>query len=549
LLTVFLLFCPNTNAREHWSELNIGPFHVDYDRDETKARQVLANLEQLRWILGGMLETRELEATWPFRVLITEQAPAPAHVRLAHCQYITAIRPGEEAPLVEIARIFLEANTPRLPKEIDSGLPVLFSGLEAKGTKVTWGNRPANANLAWARVHLFATKPEYSARFSVFMNDLRGGALLEVAEANAFGHDSKTLEQEAAAHLESAGTDSVMISARPLDPKRDFGEHPLDSTLAELYLADTKLETDSQFADRAYKAAGTAGYQALAQEGFALLVVEQGGDPREYVDGAISAGSKSAWIYAEAAQNRPAPEAARLLRTARDLNPKWWLPPAKLAELATKPAEKEALLVEACKKNPRSPALWQSLAETQSAEGKGIAAQNSWVRAEDAAATPEERERVHKRRQDLENQRLDAEEKARRDAQEAAHVEDERLQTEQTARIRAAEQRANAANAGSSDSSANNNVMPWWNAGEHPLEASLVRVDCLDQGARLWVKTGKAKTIVLLISDPSRVAIDGTKTALGCGIQQPPSKITLTYKSRVDKQLGTSGDVVAIHFE
>lgn len=550
VLSAFLLFTRNTAAREHWSELNIGPFRVDYDRDQAKARQVLADLEQLRWILGGMLETKDLEATWPFRVLVTEQAqPSPATVRLAHAEYIAAIQPGDDAPLEEIARIFLEANTPRLPQEVDSGLPVLFSGLEAQGTKVTWAKRPAHPDLNWARVHLFATKPEYSARFSVFMSDLRGGALLPVAEANAFGRDSKTLEQEAAAHLGSGGADSVTISARPLDPKRDFGEHPLDSVLADLYLADTKLKTDREFADQAYKAAGTAGYQSLAQEGFALLVVEQGGDPREYLEGAISARSKSAWIYAEAARNRSAPEAAGFLRTARELNPKWWLPPAKLADLANKPAEKEALLLEACKKNPRSSALWQSLAEVQSAEGKGIAAQNSWIRAEDAAATPEERQLVQKRRKDLENQRLDAEEKARKDALEATHAEDERLQKEQVARIQAAEQKANEANGGPSGSAANQDVMPWWKAGEHPLEASLVKVDCLDQGARLWVKPGKGKTMALLVSDPSRVAIDGTKTALGCGIQQPPSKITLTYKSRLDKQLGTSGDVVAIHFE
>ncbi|MGA8593644.1 MAG: hypothetical protein WB676_02775 [Bryobacteraceae bacterium] len=549
-LAAFLLFPRNTTAREHWSELNIGPFRVDYDRDQAKARQVLANLEQVRWIVGGMLETKDLEATWPFRVLVTEQAQgASATVRLAHAQYIAAIQPGDEAPLAEVARILLEANTARLPQQVDSTLPLLFSGLEAHGTKVTWAKRPAHPDLNWARIHLFATKTEYSARFSVFINDLRGGALLEVAEANAFGHDSKTLEQEAAAHLDSGSADAVTISARPLDPKRDFGEHPLDSPLAELYLADTKLKTDSRFADQAYKAAGTAGYQSLAQEGFALLVVEGGGDPREYLDGAIAAGSKSAWVYAKAAENRPAAEATGFLKTARELNPKWWLPPAKLAELASKPAEKEALFLEACNKNPRSSALWQSLAEVQSGEGKGIAAQNSWIRAEDAAATPDERERVQKRRQDLENQRLDAEEKAKKDAQEAAHAEDERLQADQTARIRAAEQRANTANGGSSGSAENKDVLPWWNAGEHPLEASLVRVDCLDQRARLWVKPGKGKTMALLVSDPSRVAIDGTKTALGCGIQQPPPKITLTYKSRLDKELGTSGDVVAIHFE
>ena len=542
-------------GRDRWTELNIGPFRVDTDSAVSQARQTLATLEQLRWILGGMLENKDLEATWPFRVLLSASAPSPskdgaAVFRLAHGQYIVALRPGSQPSYAEVARLFLEANTPRLPPEIDSALPRLFEAMEAHGAHVTWAKRPAKPDLTWARVQYFATRLEYSARFSIFINNLRGGSLLGVAEANAFGKDAKVLESEISSYLASGARPDSTISARPLDPKHDLGEHPLDDALAQLYLADTLLDSGGQRAEQSFKAAGNAGYRALAQEGMALLVLAENGDPREYLDGAIAAGSKNAWIYAKAAEDRSPPEATGLLKTARDLNPRWWLPAAELAKLAPTPAEKQDLLAEACQKNPRSAALWQQLAELQTQRGLSSAAQNSWIRAEDAAATPDERRQIHQRRQALENERLDAAEKAKRDTEEAARAEDARLQNEQLARIHAAEQRANEANNQSAGSSAGQGeVVHWWNNGENPVMATLLRVDCLGQQARLHVKSEAAKSLVLLVADSSKVQLDGPAAQLACGAQAPARKVSVIYKPRPDKKMGTSGDVVSIHFQ
>lgn len=547
---VLLLSAIGLQAKDEWSELNIGPFRVDFNRDESKARETLADLEQLRWILGGMLETKDLEATWPFRILITSDTAGSAPgFTFGHGEYIAAIRPGDPAPMADIAKIFIEENTPRLPAAIDSNLPLLFERLSAKGSRVAWAAPPPRPTLDWARVRLLATKPAYADRFRVFLNNLRGGAPLPVAETNAFGVESKQLEAEISAYFAAANFQPVTVSGRPLDPRKDFGEHTLDDDLAALYLADTKLKTNRDTADRAYKAAAEAGNRALAEEGFALLVAAQEDDPGEYLENAIKAGSNSAWIYEQAAERQPELEAKKSLTKATELNPKWWLPYAKLAALSKRPAEKESLLVEATKRNARSSDLWQSLAEVQSAEGKGMAAQNSWIRAEDAAATPEERALVERKRKSLENERLDAMDKAKRDAREAALADDQRAYDAQMARIREAEEKANRQNRAESDPEANDAVLPWFNHGEHPLEAVLVRVDCLNGAARLFLRDTAGKTLNLLVEDPKHVPIDGASTTLGCGIQQPTRRVTIVFKARRDKQLGTSGDVTAIHFE
>jgi len=78
-VTVFLLtgflsciyLAPSALARERWTELNIGPFYVDTDGDAGAARDSLTQLEQLRWVLGGLLESKDLPSVWPIRVMLT----------------------------------------------------------------------------------------------------------------------------------------------------------------------------------------------------------------------------------------------------------------------------------------------------------------------------------------------------------------------------------------------------------------------------------------------------------------------------------------------
>jgi hypothetical protein len=550
LVFALLLVLPDSGqARQRWVELNIGPFRVDTDADPTRARQVLANLEQLRWILGKMLENKDLSATWPVRILITSSAqPNASQFRLAHGEYIAAVRPDAEPSYVEVAKLLLESNTPRLPQDVDTGVPQLFYELTAHGSKVTWAKKPPGAGLAWARVRLFTTKPEYAGRFPVFLNNLKGGSLLTVAEANAFGKPSETLEKEAAAYLSSGAVEPVTTSERPLDPKRDVGEHSFDEAMASVFVADTILDSNRAAAESAYKAAGNAGMQALAQEGLAMLAIAEKNDPSEYLESAITAGSKNAWVFVTAAESQQSGDASSRLMKARELNPRWSVPAVRLAELTADPRQKETYLQEACQKNPRSAQLWQELAELQTKRGEGKLAQNSWIRAEDAAANPEEKQAIHQKRGSLENERLDAQENAKRQEAAAAKAEEDRLRNEQLSRIGKAEQKANQANAdGSSESSGE--VVQWFGAGEQPLQATLTQVDCVADQFRLRLKTSAGRNLSLLVPDPSKLQKEGPDTELTCGPLTSPKKLTLTYKTRPDKRMGTAGDVVRLRFE
>ena len=262
-LTGFVFyFClgPPAFAKERWTELNMGPFYVDTQGDAATARDTLTQLEQLRWVLSGLLESKDLPSVWPIRVMLarnekTNPNPPDDQFVSQNGQYIFVGSSSTRLLLEQVAGILLDANTPRLPPEVESGLRQLFSTLEAHGSRVTWGGAPAHPDLDWARMQLFATKFEYGSSFHIFLNALRGGSTLRMAERNAFGKDSQALEQEANANLAAHNWQPVAVSGRPLDPKRDFGEHSLDDAVAAVYLADLQLSNDRKAAEAAYKSA------------------------------------------------------------------------------------------------------------------------------------------------------------------------------------------------------------------------------------------------------------------------------------------------------
>ena len=181
-----------------------------------------------------LLESKDLQSIWPLRVMLSDLAktnPTTSGTEfvLQNGQYVLLTAPGAHLPLGQVAIILLEANTPRMPADVEYGLQQLFDTLEAHGSRVTWGGKPAHADLNWARIQLFATKFEYGTSFHIFLNALKGGSTLRAAEHNAFAKDAAELEREAAANLAKGDWQPVSVSGRPLDPKHDFGEHSLDS--------------------------------------------------------------------------------------------------------------------------------------------------------------------------------------------------------------------------------------------------------------------------------------------------------------------------------
>lgn len=567
-------------AASHWTELNIGPFYVDTDSDTAAARDVLTELEQTRWVLGGLLESKDLPSVWPVRILLTRAkgadarhytgislpgssrgAPDPApvlrdlgpesektnptgHFVWQNAQYLMVTTPGNHVPLDELAGILLDANTPRLPPEVESGMRQLFSTLQAHGSRVTWGGAPTHPDLDWARMQLFATKFEYGASFHIFLHAVQGSGV-QAAEQNAFGKPYKQLEQEAQANLASHNWQPVSVSGRPLDPKRDLGEHTLDPAIAAVYLADAEFASDPNSAEAAYKAAieakGPAA--ALGFEGLSHIAENGHDNPKPFLDNAIHAGSKSAPVYVTAAEGLDAAQALPLLKKAAQLNPLWAEPIFKQAELAPNPAEKEKLLKEAVKLDPRGTQYWLELAQLQTETGESTAAQGTWLRAEDSAPDPKERDRIHQLRIDSEQARLDAADEARRREREAAHLDDEHAQKAELDRIHAAEEKANQSVDAKAGTAKPEDAVPWDQVvAQKKLQGMLVRVDCLHTATRLWVKDKTGTATQLLLKQV-------TPPGLTCGPQQPARRVTLAYSADPDEQFHTAGTVVSIQVQ
>jgi len=546
LAALLLCFASLLSARDRWTEVNIGPFYIDAEGDTLDAaRQDLADLEQLRWVLGGLLESQDLPSAWPFRVLLTKSAKTnPNGFVLQNGQYLLLTHPGEPLPLAQVAKILLDANTPRLPPEVESGLPRLFSTLKARGSRVTWGAPPSHPDLDWARMQLFATRFEYSSSFHIFVTSLKNGSTLAAAEVNAFGQPRDALEKQAAANLASGSWQAVPVSGRPLDPKRDFGEHELPAVIAGVYLADLQLATDPKSAEAAYKAAVEAGppATALGYEGLAQVAKLEKENPKPFLEDAIRAGSRSAPVYVAAADGQPPTEALQLLKKASQLSPLWAEPVHLQAQLAATPAEKEALLKKAVQVEPRMTRYWIELARLQTVDGHALDAQGSWLRAEDSAPTDAERQQVHDLRVRSEQERLDAAEQERRREREAVHLADEQAQQSEADRIRAAEAKANTTLNAEAGGSAPADVVPWDSMlTKKKVTGTLVRVDCLHSGDRLSIKDRSGQILQLYFKDPAQLN-------LSCGTQTAPRRVSVAYINQRNDDRHTAGNVTDIEF-
>jgi hypothetical protein len=534
------------HAAEHWTELNIGPFFVDSDGDTAAARDALTQLEQLRWVMGGLLESKDLRSVWPIRVIISKAAKANPTTSgtefvLQNGSYQLLTLPGAHLPLGQVASIFLESNTARLPAEVESGVQQLFDTLEAQGSRVTWGANPTHPDLAWARIHLLATKFEYQAHFHIFMTALRSGSTLKAAERNSFAVSPEALEKEVAEHLKQANWESASISGRPLDPKRDFGEHTIDAITAQVYVANTQLIANTTMAEAAFRKAVNEGGDAAALgfEGLAQVAKLNKEDPRADFESAIKAHSKSAPVYLGAALGRPANEALPLLKDAAKMNPLWAEPVFQQVQFAADLNEKEALIKRATQLDPRISEYWIQLAQVQTANGHASFAQGSWLKAEDSAKNEKERERIHQLRTNSEQARLDALEAERRHDRQEAHETDRRAKEGAEAAIHAAEERANRTMDAAAGGKPVGDTVPYSSLlPKKKIIGILTQVDCLSHGTRLVIKTKTGQISPLLLTETASVPLQ-----LTCGPQKLTRRVALTYTVNADELHHTVGDI------
>ena len=542
-----LLWIPLLSADERWLELRSGPFTVLTTAGDKAARTQMTQLEQFRHAMGLSLGKADLKLLWPLRVV---QAAKSAPITLARDAYLLGVTETGGLPaerLRELARLFIEQNTNRLPGEIERGLVDLFSTLDVSGTHLTLGAPPPDRTRAWARMHLLHVDPVYAGRTRVMISNLEQGSELGTAYRNAFEKTEAQIEKQVDAYLAAGQYGVISVSARAISA-RDFHVTTADADTVKLALADFLLAAGSPKAEGAY----TALHGPEAAEGLGLVAL-QANRKKEAMDlfaSAMASGSKSPrpWLEAARLETDPA-KAGKLFERAGELNPRWAEPAFRWAAIETDFDRRAVLLKKATSLEPRNGEYWRILAKNETDATRFVEAQKAWGGAERAAANPEEREKIRQLRLNLQGERADheAEERKKRSEDEARDLE--RVKNESMASIHEAESAANR------KLNPKGAVAPkpvdWWNGPERgaKVEGTLQRFDCLGTQGRLVILTLEGKTVQLLARDASQIAIMGAgEMTLPCGPQKPPRKVLVTYTPKVDKKMGTAGEPATIEF-
>ncbi|HUI78558.1 MAG TPA: hypothetical protein VLY24_11585 [Bryobacteraceae bacterium] len=540
-------------AEDHWVKFASGPFEAWTDTGQRAAREDMVRLEEFRHALGEILGEPDLQARVPIRIVVFKNAKGwTTGSPLTETRDGLAIvldektTPGR-ALFTELTRLFLDANTGRMPAAFEHGLIEYFSTIQITGIRITAGAPPtAVPDLDWARIHLLVGDPEYLGRLRVLLFNLRKGVDQDPAYRNAFGKSAAEVEAQAKQHLAAGNFQTTSLSSRPLS-ERDFVERQVSDSDARLARADLLMGSQS-----------AAEYQALlrdqvkvaeAEEGLGILELREkhADEAKRHFAASVAAGSTSVRCYIEYAKLEPDNEkATQALLHAAGINSKLDEPFALLAARDTDPAKRLAHLKAAAERDPRNASYWQALAEGYLAQHNYADAAKAWDQGAQAATDPAQRDRMRQARLDVEEQRLDYETAERkRDADEKAR-EIERLKTEARAEVHALEEKYKG-DAPSSDQK----PVPWWD-GPKPsgkVTGVLKQVDCLGSQARMVIEGSDHKTVRLLIPDPTKLAVSGGgDQTLGCGPQKP-RQVSVEYFPKANARLATTGEAAAIEFQ
>jgi hypothetical protein len=518
-LLALVLTAPAFSA-DRWIEYRSGPLHVFSDAGDRQARERLTEMEQLRYVLGGMLgkvgmgvaPKNDLDPIWPIDVILFANAKAYGPHALskplidggsATLGAWTADAPLPRDLLRAITLLLVGDNAGRMPETIETALCDLFSTIDVKGAKVQLGaplpagELPPDRMRNWAKVQLLATNPEYSGKFRVYLNNLQQGGDEDLATRNAFGLSPAKLNEQVDAYLHAGKFPAVPVSGEALNPNRDFIEKPVPASVMDPLLAEL----------------GAGGKDF----------------PPESPRGLLAAGTHPA------------------LELATKANPRWAEPHFRLAEIETNLADKIRELKIATTLAPCNVSYWQALAGAQTDNLDFADAEKSWSAAERAAPTDAERARIRQERAAVNDSRAAFEASDKRRAEDEKARELQRAKDNAAAEVHAAEKAANLRLGGNKPAQA---PVTWWEepAGEK-VAGALSRVDCLNGPMRLTIQIDGGGTIKLMIRDPKHLTIpmDG-KADFSCGVQRPARKIRLVFAVKADAKLDTVGDVLMVDF-
>lgn len=499
---IFIALAASAFAAD-WTEYRVGPLRVISNAGDNDARVRLTEMEQIRYVLGGMLgkdplRHEELELIWPITLVLFDNDRDRAAYALP-----TPFIEGGSANLSttpsaawrsEIVRQLIEANAGRMPQDIETALADLFGSVEVKTTRVVIGAPVAGLTGArlreWAKLHMLATQSEYAGRLRVYLKNLQG-ADVSLAAFNSYNVQAPELERRMSAYADKGVFQAVEVFGEAITPSKEFYERRLPAVEVDALLAELK-----------------AGGKTF---------------PAESARGLLAAGTRDSYYAAAAA------------------NPKWAEPHARLAALMQDPKSKTVPLEKAVQLEPRRVEYWETLARTQVAANLFIEAAKSWLGAERAAATEPERARIRRARAEIEQQRVDAELALARAARDEAERELRRVIAESDARVRAAERAANTENRAQATFTEGQAAVTFKEAYTGVrVTGRLSEVECVDDVLKLVIETTSgAITTVLVLANPVQ---DG-KPVFVCGAVSPPRRIEVVHNGKADIRWYTVGEV------
>jgi hypothetical protein len=560
-LACLLLTVPAHAAADHWIEYRKGPFRIISNAGDKAARDRLNEMEQLRYVLGGLLGKNtgalggpsavELKTVWPIDVALFSNAKEYTPHALekpfieggsAMLGAWTADVPLSHDMLRAMTRMLIDENTGVMPDAIETALCDLFSTIKVTGPKILVGaplpageippSKPGGADRMreWARMQMLVTTLEYRGKLRVYLNNLRGGGDVGLATRNAFDMTPAKLDAMVDAYLQAGHFEAVPIIGESLNPNRDFVEKPMDQQAVDAWLVEL-----------------AAGGKDFPPE-----------SPRGLLTDATIASCEM----------------------AMKANPRWGEPHFQLAELLSDPAARMRELKTATTLEPRNAAYWRMLAEAQTVEHQYADAEKSWNAAIRAAPDDVERARTRQIRVDVSEKRADFEASEKKRIAEEQARELQRIKEATAKEVHAAEA---AINKQAGEFKSNQKPVPWW--GDDPngdkVAGKLARVDCLTGGAmRLTINIDGGGVIRLLVRDPAKLAVHAsdspnaapTKSSAQtsgsvpmqtrespsdqpfaqakfvCGVQRVAQKIRVVYNINADAKLNTVGDVAMVEF-
>jgi hypothetical protein len=554
---------------KEWREFRIPPFEVLSERDNDDTRAFLGDLYQFRHLLTTAFPGKELKAQWPIRLWLLDDRRLPpeapdAEIPVLVDRYVVVLgRPPRLNPALRyrIAQTILKDNLRPMPGWFERGLLSLLGGARIEGQVIQIGEpvSPDRKDLDWARVYTLLAAKESVPVLSAMTGNLEKGMELRLALRNSYQLDMAKLDAQARLALEFSAIKPVLFSGLANNPRKDFRDWfvPLGyDQLARLSLQALSGDRRSLRSALAALRPRYEEFDSLARvqiQALEALEALESGDTEEgetQLRALTAIGfTESPRVYLEAAKrSNDSAEKKRLAGFAKERNDAWAELYEVLAGLETQPAARAKLLFEAAKREPRSRSRWEQAAAVAVEAREFAIADAALEGAERTTDEEAERQKIRDERWRLRELRAQKEEEDRQSKLADARKEIEALKSKTMARIEEALARANKEN--ESPGVEQLEVVRLEDLDQkQTVSGRLLRIECRSGGNLVLELEDETERTRLLLTDVSKVAVEGGALEFRCGAQSPVRRMTVQYAPRTNAVLGTIGVIEAIRQE